>query len=877
LSAAERLDERLVRLGVVDDETLLKALAHQNGLPYVSLISGLGDRALSTLLDRDWSRSHGVLPLYRVHGELTVAVADPTDVFTRDALRRLTGLKLRFVVAHPDEIIRGLSQGKLGMKDFSVDNIIGEVGGEQDIQVVEEALEDDIDIEEVAGLSPVVKLVNVVIAKAIREGVSDIHIEPGEDILRVRFRVDGMLRESLRPPARMAPAIVSRVKIMSSLDIAERRAPQDGRMQVMLDGRGIDLRVSTLPTYHGEKVVIRILDRSAMMGDLTCLGLTPRVLEGLNDLVKRPNGVVLVTGPTGSGKTTTLYGCLASINSIDTNICTVENPTEYSLPMVNQVQVNERAGLTFSTALRSLLRQDPDVIMVGEIRDHETAKMAIEAALTGHLVFSTLHTNDAISAIPRLVNMGIEAYLLGAAMNGVLAQRRPDQVRSDADVDQARDGAGRVVRVQRREHEVPGQRCLHGDRRGLGVADLADHQHVRVLAQQRAQSVGEPEATLDVGLHLVDAAQVVFDGVLDGADVLAGFVDLVEGGVERRRLAAAGRAGDEDDAVGPVDQVLERLQPLVADAEVAQRDAQGSAVHDAQHDLLAVHGRQRRHAHVDRARVEPHAETAVLRLAAFADVEVRHDLEARHDGRVHARGGAHQFAQFAVDAVPDAQHVVVGLDVDVAGAVADGPEQDEVHEPHDRRHVGQFLEIERLVALLLDDLDLAFLDVADEVVDLERARTVVHEVVEQRVDAVGARDDELHLASRHARRFVDRPQVGGIVDGDGQRPVDLEHRNDVVRDDEVPGQQRQHVAVEQAARDAKEGQPVLDRQRLAQVLVGDEVQPQQGVAEALTGQAFVRSSCTAQIVVAGPAVALQDVAELLRRVEQGSRHVRSPF
>jgi type IV pilus assembly protein PilB len=364
-----------------------------------------------------------VLPLYRVHGELTVAVADPTDVFTRDALRRLTGLKLRFVVAHPDEITRGLSQAKLGLKDFSVDNIIGEVGDDQDIQVVEEALEDDIDIEEVAGLSPVVKLVNVIIAKAIREGASDIHVEPGEDILRVRFRIDGMLRESLRPPARMAPAIVSRIKIMSSMDIAERRAPQDGRMQVMLDGRGIDLRVSTLPTYHGEKVVIRILDRSAMMGDLTCLGLTPRVLDGLTDLVNRPNGVLLVTGPTGSGKTTTLYGCLASINSIDTNICTVENPTEYSLPMVNQVQVNDRAGLTFATALRSLLRQDPDVIMVGEIRDHDTAKIAIEAALTGHLVFSTLHTNDAISAIPRLVNMGIEAYLLGAAMNGVLAQR----------------------------------------------------------------------------------------------------------------------------------------------------------------------------------------------------------------------------------------------------------------------------------------------------------------------------------------------------------------------------------------------------------------------------------------------------------------------
>jgi type IV pilus assembly protein PilB len=422
LSATERLDERLVRLGIVDDEVLIKALAHQNGLPYVKLLPGLGDPSLSTLLDKDWARSHGVLPLYRVHGELTVGIADPTDVFTRDALRRLTGLKLRLVVLHPDEIARGLSAAKNARPGFSVDDIIEDVG-DQEIKVVEEAIDDIDNIEEVAGLSPVVRLVNFIIAKAIRENASDIHVEPGEDILRVRYRIDGMLRESLRPPARMAAAIVSRIKIMSSLDIAERRAPQDGRMQVMLDSRSIDLRVSTLPTYHGEKVVIRILDRSSMMGDLTCLGLAPRILEGLNDLVNRPNGVLLVTGPTGSGKTTTLYGCLASINSIDSNICTVENPTEYSLPMVNQVQVNERAGLTFATALRSLLRQDPDIIMVGEIRDRETAQIAIEAALTGHLVFSTLHTNDAISAIPRLVNMGIESYLLAAAINGVLAQR----------------------------------------------------------------------------------------------------------------------------------------------------------------------------------------------------------------------------------------------------------------------------------------------------------------------------------------------------------------------------------------------------------------------------------------------------------------------
>jgi len=422
ISPSERLDDRLVRLGIVDDAVLFRALALQNGLPFVKLVPGLGDRTLASLLDKDWARSHGVLPLYRVHGELTAAIADPTDVFTRDALRRLTGLKLRLVVAHPEEIARGLSDNQTPQVELHVPDI-GEDSGEQDIQVVAEEIEDIGDIQKQAGLSKVVQLVNYVVARAIRERASDIHIEPGEDLLRVRYRIDGMLREVLRPNAKVAAAIVSRIKIMSSLDIAERRTPQDGRMQVMLDNRSIDLRVSTLPTFHGEKVVIRILDRSGMMGDLTALGLTPRILEGMQDLVARPNGVMLVTGPTGSGKTTTLYGCLASINSIDINICTVENPTEYSLPMVNQVQVNERAGLTFSTALRSLLRQDPDVVMVGEIRDRETAQICIEAALTGHQVFSTLHTNDAISAITRLVNMGIESYLLAAAMNGVLAQR----------------------------------------------------------------------------------------------------------------------------------------------------------------------------------------------------------------------------------------------------------------------------------------------------------------------------------------------------------------------------------------------------------------------------------------------------------------------
>jgi len=426
----ESLSEKLVRLGIVDDEILLRVVALQNGLKFLKMVPGLGDPSLSDILDKDWARGHGVLPLYLVHGELTCAVADPTDLFTLDALRRLTNLKLRLVVTHPDSIKEGLSKSTETVANMLVDDIIREVGGQvgeeaDELEVIDATLDEIDALAEKAGTSPVVRFVNIIILKAIQDKASDIHIEPDETVLRVRFRIDGMLRqdEKINPPLGLAPAIVSRVKIMAGLDIAERRVPQDGRMRVNSGGRSIDLRVSILPAYTGEKVVIRILDRSSMMGSLGDLGLSDFVLDELKVQVRAPNGVVLVTGPTGSGKTTTLYAALATINSIDRNICTVEDPTEYSLPMINQVQVNERAGLTFASALRALLRQDPDIMMVGEIRDTETAKIAIEAALTGHLVFSTLHTNDAVAAIPRLVNMGVESYLLAAAMNAVLAQR----------------------------------------------------------------------------------------------------------------------------------------------------------------------------------------------------------------------------------------------------------------------------------------------------------------------------------------------------------------------------------------------------------------------------------------------------------------------
>ena len=289
--------------------------------------------------------------------------------------------------------------------------------------LIEEAIEDIGDMVEVAGQSPVIRLVNYIVYNAVKEGASDIHVEPAERCVRVRYRIDGKLYKSLEVPQHLLGAISSRIKIMADLDIAERRLPQDGRVPVMLDGRKIDLRVSTFPGNRGEKTVIRVLDTRKVSLNLADLGFAEDILNELQASIQAPNGIVLVTGPTGSGKSTTLYAALNQIASMENNICTVEDPIEYHLPLINQFQVQERIGLSFSTALRTLLRQDPDVIMLGEIRDEETARTAIQAALTGHLVFSTLHTNDAPSAITRLVNMGVEPYLIGAALNTVLAQR----------------------------------------------------------------------------------------------------------------------------------------------------------------------------------------------------------------------------------------------------------------------------------------------------------------------------------------------------------------------------------------------------------------------------------------------------------------------
>ncbi|MEA1950944.1 MAG: ATPase, T2SS/T4P/T4SS family, partial [Planctomycetota bacterium] len=415
------LGEILVELEYCSEDQIVECLADEYGVPYAKLEARLYDPKVVDILPREYIENNLVLPLFVVREILTVAVSEPSNLFLIDEIKSLTGLDVQIVAATPKDI-RRLLTNLPNSKVFVIDDII-EDSESADVTLIEEAIEDIGDIEEIAGQSPVIRLVNYIVFNAVREGASDIHIEPAERCLRVRYRIDGRLHKWLDVPLHLLNAVTSRIKIMASLDISERRLPQDGRVNVMLERRKIDLRVSTFPSSRGEKTVIRVLDTKSVSLNLEELGFAEDVLNSFQHHILAPNGISLVTGPTGSGKSTTLYAALNTISSMENNICTVEDPIEYHLPLINQFQVQERIGLTFSKALRTLLRQDPDIIMVGEIRDEETARTAIQAALTGHLVFSTLHTNDACSAVTRLVNMGVEPYLIGAALNMVLAQR----------------------------------------------------------------------------------------------------------------------------------------------------------------------------------------------------------------------------------------------------------------------------------------------------------------------------------------------------------------------------------------------------------------------------------------------------------------------
>ncbi len=441
-----RLGAILLKMGFVTEEAMIKMLGSQMGIAYMEPSDIIIEQVIIKLVPEQMARRYQVLPVAKKERVLTLAMADPLNVFAIDAVRQATGLEVQPVVCREQEVLKAInryysitSSMERVVKTLD-DQRTGQDRRAQNERRPETSFDEAYQVDELGDMTliremrsvvgelkaedaPVIKFVNMMIAQAVREGSSDIHLEPDSDVLRIRYRVDGLLREVLTSPRHLQAGVTSRIKIMANIDIAEKRIPQDGAIQIKVGKKDMDIRVSTLPTVFGEKVVMRLLDKSNVLLGLEESGMALHHVTPFRKLIRRPYGLILVTGPTGSGKSTTLYGSLQEINSIDKNIVTVEDPVEYQLRVINQVQVNSKAGVTFASGLRSILRQDPDVIMIGEIRDKETATIAIQAALTGHLVFSTLHTNDAPSAVTRLIDMGVEPFLIASTLSGVVAQR----------------------------------------------------------------------------------------------------------------------------------------------------------------------------------------------------------------------------------------------------------------------------------------------------------------------------------------------------------------------------------------------------------------------------------------------------------------------
>ncbi|HOJ74228.1 MAG TPA: ATPase, T2SS/T4P/T4SS family [Phycisphaerae bacterium] len=417
-----RLGETLIEMGVLSPQVLVDVLASRLGVKGCVLRHGLVDPAVTGIIDREEAKRLRVLPLFKVNNRLTVAMVEPQHLPAVDRLASLTGCEINPVLVMEQNYIefaeRYLSD------EVSVDTFLLSLD-KQEVEFIDKETPDDDTLTDLTRTdsSPVVNLVNLSLLTAIRDRASDVHVEPDHKHLRVRYRIDGVLRELLTAPRAMHAGVISRIKVLAKMDIAEKRLPQEGRVRIVVEGRDVDLRVSTMPTILGEKAVIRILDRANLNLDMAKLGFQEDSLAAFKRMLFRPHGLVLVTGPTGSGKTTTLYSALDLLRSVTVNILTVEDPVEYQLDLINQIHVQEHIGLTFARALRSILRQDPDVIMVGEIRDADTASVAVQAALTGHLVLSTLHTKSCIGTLARLTDMGVEPYLLASALNGVVAQR----------------------------------------------------------------------------------------------------------------------------------------------------------------------------------------------------------------------------------------------------------------------------------------------------------------------------------------------------------------------------------------------------------------------------------------------------------------------
>ena len=523
----ERLERLLLDLGFISEEDLLPLLAVYLGVETVLRRDFPSVPVPLGTLNVKFLKHAKVMPLAQTNGTLRVAMADPADYYTIQALQVATGLAVEPQLARERDILEGLDAaygngggGEAGATSESAD---------ADIEYLSDDEEDVNHLRDLASEAPVIRLVNLLINRAVEQRSSDIHIEPFENELKVRYRIDGVLHDVETPARRLQAAIVSRIKIMAKLNIAERRLPQDGRIKLRLMGKEVDLRVSTLPTLYGESVVLRILDRSSIVVNLDSLGFPEDTRGQFNHLITKPYGMVLVTGPTGSGKTTTLYGALDKINSPDKKIITIEDPVEYQLFGVNQIHVKPQIGLTFANGLRSIVRQDPDVIMVGEIRDYETAEIAIQAALTGHLVFSTLHTNDASGAVSRLLEMGVEDYLLASSLLGVLAQRlvrrvcmkcrRPTEMVVDA------MGGGENGGASVQAYEGAGcDDCSHTGYRGRsGIFELLPvNDTVRQLILKRSSADAIKETAVGLGMRTLreDGWAKVRNGTTTVAEVV---------------------------------------------------------------------------------------------------------------------------------------------------------------------------------------------------------------------------------------------------------------------------------------------------------------------------------------------------------------------
>ena len=442
-----RLGSSLVKLGFVGDEEITAVLSRQYGVPSINLAYFEIDPAVTKLIPMETAMKYSVLALSRVGSSLTVAMVDPTNVFAMDDIKFMTGFNVEPVVASESAILDAIKKNYGSVEEAErkkeLDDIVSFIDEGQaesvELEADEEGALNLAALEKAAEEAPVIKLVNYILTDAVKRGASDIHMEPYEKEYRIRYRIDGLLQTVMNPPNKLRDAIISRAKIMAKLDISEKRLPQDGRIMIRMMHNGkkkqLDFRVSVLPTLHGEKIVMRLLDKENLRLDMTKLGFEQESLDKFQKAIFKPYGMVLVTGPTGSGKTNTLYSSIAQLNKPDTNIVTAEDPVEFQLPGINQVQMKEQIGLNFAAALRSFLRQDPNIILVGEIRDFETAEIAIKAALTGHLVLSTLHTNDAPATISRLMNMGIEPFLVATSVHLICAQRLVRRICSDCKVE----------------------------------------------------------------------------------------------------------------------------------------------------------------------------------------------------------------------------------------------------------------------------------------------------------------------------------------------------------------------------------------------------------------------------------------------------------